>query len=130
MLMTTGISGNHRFNGDQMSANLACNLTASARRFGDHTAIKFDDARMTYAALDVAPAKLAGLLRAFGVHPGDRVGLMLPNVPEFAIIYYGILRAGATVLPLNVLFKRREVAYHLGDSGAKLLFAWSSFAGE
>src|SRR3712207_8788522 len=54
---------------------------------------------------------------------------MLPNVPYFPAIYYGILRAGGTVVPMNVLLKEREVAFYLGDSGAKLLFAWHDFAG-
>ena len=53
---------------------------------------------------------------------------MLPNVPEFAIAYYGVLRAGGVVVPMNVLLKRREVAFYLGDSGAKLLLAWHEFA--
>ena len=52
--------------------------------------------------------------------PGDRVGLMMPNVPEFAMAYYGILRAGAVVVPMNTLLKEREVAFYLSDSGARL----------
>ena len=63
-----------------------------------------------------------------GVEPGDRVGIMLPNVPYFPVVYYGVLRAGGVVVPMNVLLKGREVAYYLEDSGAKLLFAWHGFA--
>ena len=55
---------------------------------------------------------------------------MLPNVPEFPIAYYGVLRAGGIVVPMNVLLKRREIAYYLEDSGAKLLLAWQGFCGE
>ena len=55
---------------------------------------------------------------------------MLPNVPYFPVVYYGILRAGGVVVPMNVLLKEREVAYYLGDSGAKLLFAWGDFGEE
>jgi long-chain acyl-CoA synthetase len=66
-------------------------------------------------------------LKAKGVEPGDRVGIMLPNVPYFALAYYGILRAGGTVVPMNVLLKGREVAFYLEDPGAKLLFAWGDF---
>ena len=73
---------------------------------------------------------MAGLLAAAGVAPGDRVGLMLPNVPEFAVLYYGVLRAGGVVVPMNPLLKAREVAYYLGDSGARLLFAWQAAAAE
>ena len=53
---------------------------------------------------------------------------MLPNVPYFPVCYYGVLRAGGIVVPMNVLLKRREVAFYLEDSGAKLLFAWHGFA--
>ena len=55
---------------------------------------------------------------------------MLPNVPEFPIAYYGVLRAGGIVVPMNVLLKRREIAFYLEDSGAKLLLAWHGFAEE
>ena len=65
---------------------------------------------------------------AKGVAPGDRVGIMLPNVPHFPVAYYGVLRAGAVVVPMNVLLKEREVAFYLGDSGAKVLLAWHEFA--
>jgi long-chain acyl-CoA synthetase len=113
-----------------MTANLAENLEASARRDPERTAVKLDDFRLSYAALDDASARTASLLRERGVRAGDRVGLMLPNVPHFAIAYYGVLRAGATVVPMNVLLKRREVEFLLADSGAKLLLAWHGFAEE
>jgi long-chain acyl-CoA synthetase len=108
--------------------NLASLLTASAERDGEHVAIKLDDAELSYAALNGASAHIAGLLADHGVGPGDRVGIMLPNVPYFPICYYGVLRAGGVVVPMNVLLKRREVAFYLKDSGAKLLFAWHGFA--
>ncbi len=108
--------------------NLADLLTRSAARRPDRTAIKLDDRELSYAALDAAAARVAGLLRAKGVEPGDRVGVMLPNVPYFAVCYYGALRAGAAVVPMNVLLKEREVAFYLGDSEAKVLLAWHEFA--
>jgi long-chain acyl-CoA synthetase len=108
--------------------NLADILTTSAAAHPARTAIKLDDLELSYAQLDAAAAQVAGLLRAKGVEPGDRVGIMLPNVPHFAAAYYGALRAGAAVVPMNVLLKEREVAYYLGDSGAKVLFAWHEFA--
>ncbi|HUO72039.1 MAG TPA: long-chain fatty acid--CoA ligase [Solirubrobacteraceae bacterium] len=108
--------------------NLASILTASAASDGSHTALRLDDAELSYALLDGATAHIAGLLRDHGVARGDRVGIMLPNVPYFAVCYYGVLRAGAVVVPMNVLLKRREVAFYLQDSGAKLLFAWQGFA--
>jgi long-chain acyl-CoA synthetase len=108
-----------------MNANLACNLIATAQRRPNHTAITLDAVRLSYAELDEASARLAGFLRARGIAPGDRVGLMVPNVPDFAILYYGILRAGAVVVPMNTQFKQREVSYYLADSGASLLFTWA-----
>src|SRR5438309_10070758 len=108
--------------------NLASLLTESAERDGDHVAIKLDDAELTYSALDGASAHVAGLLEEHGVSRGDRVGIMLPNVPYFPVCYYGALRVGATIVPMNVLLKRREVEFYLADSGAKLLFAWEGFA--
>ncbi|HEY5431618.1 MAG TPA: long-chain fatty acid--CoA ligase [Solirubrobacteraceae bacterium] len=110
--------------------NLARILTASAERDPDHVAIKLDDAELSYAELDGASAHLAGLLREHGVSAGDRVGIMLPNLPYFPVCYYGVLRAGGIVVPMNVLLKKREVAYYLKDSGADLLFAWHEFGGD
>ncbi len=110
--------------------NLATLLTDSAQRDPDHVAIKLDDVELTYAQLDEASARVAGLLAERGVGRGDRVGVMLPNVPYFPVCYFGILRAGATVVPMNVLLRRREVAFYLQDPGAKLLFAWEGFADD
>jgi long-chain acyl-CoA synthetase len=111
-------------------ANLASNLVTAARDHADGTAIRVGEFTTTYAGLDRASARVAGLLRDRGVKPGDPVGVMLPNVAEFPIIYYGVLRAGGIVVPMNPLLKAREVAYYLGDSGARLIFAWHAFAGD
>jgi long-chain acyl-CoA synthetase len=111
-----------------MSANLASILLDSASRRGGATALKLDDAEVSYAMLDGASAHVAGLLRDRGVQPGDRVGIMLPNVPYFAVCYYGVLRAGAIVVPMNVLLKGREVAFYCSDPESKAMFAWGDFA--
>jgi long-chain acyl-CoA synthetase len=108
--------------------NLATNLTVSAERCGERSALVFDRAELSYAELDEASARVAGLLRARGVEPGDRVGIMLPNVPQFACAYYGVLRAGGVVVPMNVLLKEREAAFYLGDSEAKVVLAWHGCA--
>jgi long-chain acyl-CoA synthetase len=113
-----------------MSENLAINLIDSVKRGAEQPAVRLDDAVLSYGALDDLTARMAGLLRAHGVQPGDRVGVMLPNIPQFAVAYYGILRAGAIAVPMNVLLKRREVAFYLSDPGAKLVLAWHEFAGE
>jgi long-chain acyl-CoA synthetase len=111
-----------------MSRNLASVLTDTAAEHPDHVAIKLDDTELSYKFLDGGSAHVAGLLREKGVEPGDRVGIMLPNVPYFPVVYYGILRAGAIVVPMNVLLKGREVAFYLKDPEAKVVFAWHDFA--
>src|SRR3954462_13293470 len=110
-----------------MSGNLAQRLTETAVRHADRTALKLDDAELDYGAFEEGATRVAGLLKAKGVQPGDRVGLMLPNVPYFPVVYYGILRAGGVVVPMNVLLKGREVTFYLTDPGAKHLFAWHEF---
>ena len=111
-----------------MNDNLACNLTDSVARRVDEPAVRMDDVVVSYGRLDELTAQLAGLLRARGIAPGDRVGIMLPNVPEFAVAYYAVLRVGAIVVPMNVLLKRREVGFYLSDPEASLLIAWDGFA--
>ena len=113
-----------------MSENLARILTDTVDEHGDRTAFKLDDVELTYSMLGEGSARVAALLKAKGLEPGDRVGLMMPNVPYFPAIYYGILRAGGVVVPMNVLLKKREVGFYLSDPGAKFLFAWADFAEE
>jgi len=110
--------------------NLASNLVQTARARTDSVAIRDGAADTTYGELDLQSSRVAGMLAARGVQPGDPIGLMLPNVAEFASIYYGVLRAGGVVVPMNPLLKAREVAYYLGDSGARFVFAWHGFAAE
>jgi long-chain acyl-CoA synthetase len=110
-----------------MGLNLASILTESAARVPDYPAVRLGDAQLTYAELDDRSARMAAVLLEKGLRPGDRVGVMLPNVPEFPIAYYGVLRAGGVVVPMNVLLKQREIAFYLEDSGAKLLLAWHGF---
>jgi len=111
-------------------ANLASNLADTARAHAGRVAVRVGEVTTTYSELDAASAGVAGMLRQRGLKPGDRVGIMLPNVAEFAVVYYGVLRAGGVVVPMNPLLKVREVAYYLSDSRAGLIFAWHAFGGE
>src|ERR1700684_3216140 len=111
-------------------ASLPSVLRQAAADHADRPAVRMDAEVLTYADLWDAAARVAGLLATLGVEPGDRVGIMLPNVPAFPLAYYGTLAAGGVVVPMNPLLKSREVAYYLGDSGAKVLFAWHAAAGE
>jgi len=108
--------------------NLSSILEDSTAKHPDHTAIVFGDTRLSYAQLNGAANQVANLLVSRGIQPGDRVALSCPNLPYFTIIYFGILKAGGTVVPLNILLKGREVAYHLNDSGAKAYFAFEGTA--
>ena len=104
--------------------NLAISLEEQAKHAPQKTAIIFNDTRLTYAQLNGAANQVANGLVQAGIQPGDKVALSCPNLPYFPIVYYGIVKAGAAVVTLNVLFKRREVAYHLSDSDAKAYFCF------
>ena len=106
--------------------NLASLLENSAATYPEREAIVFPATgrRMTYAEVDTVANMVANLLVSKGIQPGDKVALSCPNLPYFSLVYWGILKAGATVVPLNVLLKGREVAYHLGDSDAKAYFCF------
>lgn len=110
--------------------NLAQNLAATAATDPGHPAIVLDEHTLDYATLADSAARVAGWLRTLGVAPGDRVAVMLPNLPQMPVVYYGILWAGGVVVPMNPLFKAREIGYALRDSGAKAIFAWDAVAAE
>jgi long-chain acyl-CoA synthetase len=104
--------------------NLCKLLEDAAHAYPDRTAVVLDETRLTYTCLDTAANKVASLLVSRGVRRGDAVALSCPNLPYFTMIYFGILKVGAVVVPLNILLKGREVAYHLADSGAVAYFAF------
>ncbi|MBS4103572.1 long-chain-fatty-acid--CoA ligase [Tsukamurella paurometabola] len=110
--------------------NLAENLTAAAASHADTVALKCDDLQFTYAEFDDAAARFATYLAEQGIAPGDRVGIMLPNTPAFAIVFYGIMRRGAIAVPMNPLLKAAEVEYYLANTSAKALFATPVFADD
>ncbi|SPM28488.1 long-chain-fatty-acid--CoA ligase [Mycobacterium terramassiliense] len=109
---------------------LSADLAAARNRHPERVALRCDDLRLTYAEFDAAAGRVATLLERAGIEPGDRVGVMLPNTPAFAIVFYGIVYRGAVAVPMNPLLKGREVAYYLSNSGAKALFATPAFAQE
>jgi long-chain acyl-CoA synthetase len=113
-----------------MSFNLATICREAAMETPDKPALILDDVRVTYAQLDAASDQVAAGLRAKGIGRGDTVGLQLPNIPQFVITYFGILKAGAAMVPMNVLLKAPEVAHYLRDSGAKALVTWDGVAAE
>ncbi|MFG1949451.1 long-chain fatty acid--CoA ligase [Nonomuraea sp. NPDC048826] len=110
--------------------NLAVMLRESATAAPSKAAICHDGGAMSYAELDQLSDSVAEGLIALGARPGDAIGLQMPNIPEFVVAYFGILKAGAVVVPLNPLFKAREVAFCLGSSRARALITWAPVAGE
>ncbi len=110
-----------------MHLNLGSILQATTALSPDRVAVRLGEHALTYAELDRAARGIATSLRARGIEPGSSVAILIPNLPEFTQVYYGILYAGCTVVPLNVLLTAPEVQYHLEDSRARLLFAHPLF---
>ena len=108
--------------------NLAVILEDTARNFPNHPAFTFGETVLNYAQINGAANQVAHGLRAAGLQPGDKVALSCLNLPYFPILYYGILKAGCVVVPLSVLLKTDEIAYHLQDSDAKAYFCFEGTA--
>ena len=106
-----------------MTLTLPARLERTAAEHPHSTALILGENRMTYAELQDQSQRLAGLMRQEGIGPGDRVALMAPNIPAFPVVFFAALQLGAVVVPMNPLFKRREIEYYLEDSGASML--WS-----
>jgi long-chain acyl-CoA synthetase len=111
-----------------MPYNLSSLLETSAEKYPAREAVVLGDTRLTYAQVNGAANQVANLLVERGIAPGDKVALSCPNLPYFSIVYFGILKAGGVVVPLNVLLKGREIAYHLADSDAKAYFCFEGTA--
>lgn len=105
--------------------NLSVILEDSARRYPAKAAFTFMDTTLSYAQINNAANLVANGLKAVGIEIGDKVALSCPNLPYFPIIYFGILKAGAVVVPLNCLLKKDEIEYHLQDSDSKAYFCFA-----
>jgi long-chain acyl-CoA synthetase len=110
--------------------NLNAVFESAVARYGALPAVQLDGLVLSYSELRAAAGRMTSLLSSAGVERGDRVAIMLPNVPAFPVAFYGALGAGAIVVPMNPLLKSREIAFYLADSGAKVLLAWHAVAGE
>jgi long-chain acyl-CoA synthetase len=108
--------------------NLAGNLARAAEQYAERPAVRMDDHVLTYRQFWDAAAGVAGMLRNKGLAPGDRVGMVFPNVPAFPVLFYGSLLAGCAVVPMNPLLKAREVEYYLRDAGIAVVFAFEPAA--
>ena len=102
-------------------------LEETARRFPDHPSLLFYGKKISYAELDRLASRFANSLLGLGIRKGDRVALMLPNIPQMVIAYYGTLRAGAIAVATNPLYHSHELEVQLKDSGAVALVAVDMF---
>jgi long-chain acyl-CoA synthetase len=103
-------------------------LTRWAETSPEKPVLFFEGKTLTYAEVDRFANRVANGLKKLGVEPGDRVAIMLPNVPEFIYTFFGAQKTGAVAVPFNTMYKGGEVAHILKDSGAKVLVALSTFA--
>ena len=110
--------------------NIAETLDINVVKTGKSNALIWGDSKVTYNELHEAVFKLAGGLRRIGIKKGDRILLMLPNIPHFPVSYYAALAIGAVVVPVNIMFKDREIAYQLEDSEAVAAIGWEGFAND
>ena len=104
--------------------NLASLLDHQARLVPDRPAVVMRPHVLNYAQLNAFACQIASGLKVLGLGPGDHIALSCPNTPHFPAAYNAILKLGGVVVPLNVLLKPREIAYHLNDSGAKALLVF------
>jgi len=100
--------------------NLFCNISVSALRYPQHTAINYYGSRVTYQSLEQQAEALAGYLASCGVVKGDRVLLYMQNCPQYIISFYAILRANAVVVPVNPMNRSAELAWLIEDTGARV----------
>jgi long-chain acyl-CoA synthetase len=107
--------------------SLGAVLAETARNFPDHTALLYYGKRISYAELDRLASRFSRALIGLGIKQGDRVALMLPNIPQMVIAYYGTLRAGAIAVATNPLYHAHELEVQLNDSGAETLVAVDMF---
>ena len=113
-----------------MSFNLATMLRESALRYPDKPLCHIEGVSLSYRQVDELSGRVAAALAGAGLKRGDKVAVQLPNVPEFLFSYFGALKAGLTVVPLNPLLRAPEIAYHLEDSEAQVLITHELFAEE
>jgi len=104
--------------------NLVSVLEHSTKEHPEKAAIIFGENSFTYSQVNAMANQIASGLKQAGITKGDKVALSCPNLPYFPLVYYGILKAGAVVVPVNVLLKGREIAYHLKDSEARAYFCF------
>ena len=94
-------------------------LQEAAEEYAQKTAVSFYGRTLTFDQLNRLVDQFAAVLHRLGIGKGDRVAIILPNLPQYPIVHYAIMRLGAIIVPTNPLYVERELKYQLNDSGAK-----------
>ncbi len=102
-------------------------LEKSAREYPDHPCTIFKGAKITYEEMDELTDRLAAGLAHLGIGKGDRVGILIPNTPQFVMAYFGVLKAGGVVVATNPMYSEREIEHQANDSGMELMIVMSNF---
>lgn len=110
--------------------NLGYFLEETAKRYPDIPAVILDQFRFTYAELNKLSNRVANILKKKGIQRGNKVAVMIPNLPYFPMIYYGILKAGGVVVPVNVLYQKLEIEHYIRDSESQVFFVYHACAEE
>lgn len=113
---------------EALPLGLGATLEAISERHRKREALRFENRVYTYQELDEEAGRVAGGLSSLGIRKGDRVAIMLPNIPEFVFTLYGIQKLGGIAVPFNTMYKGREISFILRDSGAKAIVCLSNFA--
>ena len=110
------------------SAGLAQTLEEITKRYKRRESLRFEGKTYTYQELNDNANRVANGLANLGIEKGDRVALMLPNIPDFAFSFFGIQKLGAVAVPFNTMYKGREISFILKDSKARAIICLSNFA--
>ncbi len=102
-------------------------LEESARKYPDRACTIFKGATISYAEMNRLTDQVAAALAEMGVKKGDRIGIFMPNTPQFVIAYFGILKAGGVVVATNPLYSPREIEHQLNDAGVEMMFVMTNF---
>lgn len=112
---------------DYPKAPLYYFLEEAAKKYPDKACTIFKGAVITYKEMDEITDRMAAALADLGVKKGDRVGIFMPNTPQFVMAYFGILKAGGVVVATNPLYTRTEIEYQASDSGVEVMFVMTNF---
>jgi long-chain acyl-CoA synthetase len=112
----------------EVPIGLGATLETITRQFKRRESIRFDGKVYSYQELNEQANRVAGGLASLGIQKGDRVAMMLPNIPEFVFTFFGIQKLGAVAVPFNTTYKGREITFILRDSAAKAIVCLSNYA--